>query len=513
MSESPQRGVTASPGAATDALTAVARRWPIVLACVVVAAGVGFGVSVRSESEYTATASLLFRDPGLDKTFFGTFGVSEQQDQNRVAATNEALVAQPIVAQLAASALGDGFTKKRIQSSIDVSSDGQSDLVNVAARDHRPRLAAKIANAVVEQFIAYRRSADQAKVAAAQRVVQQQLDDALKSTGAVDSSSLRLLRQRASQLGVLRELQTGGVELAQPAAVPSVRSSPKTKRTTIVAALFGALIGVGMAVVLTSRDRRVLDPEEFEAIWDTPVLAVLPQSTALSKSGRDLLPGAEFDAFAMVRSRLRYFNVDRSVRRLVVTSAMMGEGKSTASWHLASAVAASGSSVVLLETDLRRPTLRERRDLGPGPGLSEVLAGIATLADATVSVGLSRAHGDDVTFDVIPAGAQPPNPVELLEGSRLETLLDTLADRHDLIIIDTAPILVVPDALPLLQRADGIIVVARANLTTRDAASRLRVEFSELGVHASGLVVNGYTGAGGAGQYGYGYGYGYASDR
>jgi receptor protein-tyrosine kinase len=222
------------------------------------------------------------------------------------------------------------------------------------------------------------------------------------------------------------------------------------------------------------------------------------------------LPEAE--AFRMLRARLMYFNVARARHRIVVTSPGQGDGKTTVAWYLAAAAAESGLNVLVLEADLRRPTLAELKGLREQPGLAEYLTGGAPLDEVTRTIVVRNPpSGDDqASVDVIVAGLVPPNPIELLESQQMVDLLAVLSERYDLVVVDTPPAVIVSDALPLMRQADGIVAVTRIGVTQRRALHQLARQLRELHAPALGTVVNGTP----ASQSpGYGYGYAYRTQR
>jgi receptor protein-tyrosine kinase len=213
----------------------------------------------------------------------------------------------------------------------------------------------------------------------------------------------------------------------------------------------------------------------------------------------------------MLRANLRYFNVDHTVRSVVVTSVAPGDGKSTVAWNLAFAAAGAGSRVLLIEADLRHPSLAASAGhLRRAPGLSTVLSGSDGFTDAVQEVPVGRTADGALAehaFDVLVAGPIPPNPVDLIDSQRMRDLLNHAESTYDLVVIDTPPIAVVSDAVPLLKEVSGVLVVIRLERDTRDAVAHLRDQLENLDAPTLGVVANGLKMDRTAG-YGYGYGYG-----
>jgi capsular exopolysaccharide synthesis family protein len=217
----------------------------------------------------------------------------------------------------------------------------------------------------------------------------------------------------------------------------------------------------------------------------------------------------------MLRANLRYFSVDRPVRSVLVTSAAPGDGKSTVSWNLALAAASTGAKVLLMETDLRHPSLAASAgELAPAPGLSTVLAGQLEFAEVVQMVIVPTRHGphgSDRAMDVVVAGPLPPNPVDLIESERMRSVLREAEEKYDLVVVDTPPTSVVSDAIPLIREVSGVIVVTRLGKSTRESVAHLRKQLDHLDAPTLGVVVNAFNAEGGGYGYGYSYGYGYES--
>ncbi len=483
-------------------------RW-IVLFCVLGAAA-AYGISRYQTKEYTATASLVFNDSNLNQQVAGlqaTNSTSSQAQEN----TNVRLVQLGDMASKTAAQLGDGLTKEDITESLSISAQGESNIVNVSATSTSPTLASEIANTYSNQFVSEQQNANHKYYSAALALVNKQLA-ALSAQQRAGAPGLAL-QDRAQSLGVLAELRSGSVQVAQAASVPTSPSSPKTARNTVLGLVVGLLLGLAFAFLLERLDQRIKEPKDLGAVYRLPLLGVVPEARALARTARrrggarELLPANEAEAFHLIRAHLRYFNVNRELRALLITSAAAGDGKTTVARCLAAAAAGAGSAVLLLEADLRRPTLAEQLDIQSGPGLSDVLIGSLALTDAVQSVELDQSAGQARALDVLVAGASPPpNPAELIESRAMEAVLTQLRTAYNLIIIDTPPVAAVSDAFPLLAKADGVIVVGRMGHDRRDAAERFRDVLDSVGAPVLGVIANRFRlKSGGAYSYGYSY--------
>jgi capsular exopolysaccharide synthesis family protein len=489
-----------------EAVLVLRRRWWLVLLCVVVAGGAAFGFSSEQQKKYTASSQILFQDQNFSQQLFGSNFINPNVDPVAQQATNISLASLPAVAARTAGSLH--IPAGLVASEVSVSSVGQSNLASVNATDPRPARAAKIANAYARQYVVFRQQADRAAILTALRQVNRQL--AKLAAGARTGTVGQELQTRANDLGVLASLQTGDVQVAQLASVPTSPSSPKTKRNAALGALLGLLLGLGLAFLLQRLDRRVREPRELEEIYGVPMLAAVPESRALAAKRVALLPTADLDAIALLRTRLRYFNVDRNVRSLLITSAAPSEGKSTIAINLAIVEALSGDrSVVLFEADLRRPSAAKRLGLSSTPGTSEILSGNASLDGSLVSVEVPHRNGrhSEARLAVLPSGAIPPNPIELLSSHALIHLLNELTERFDLVVIDSPPLTLVSDAIPVVQCVSGVLVVARIGLVTRSAARHAAEQLENLNAPTLGVVANVMPRRDQAYYFGYGYEY------
>ncbi|HXQ00379.1 MAG TPA: polysaccharide biosynthesis tyrosine autokinase [Solirubrobacteraceae bacterium] len=498
-------------------ISTLRRRTPWIVICVVLVTGAAYGFSKRQPRKYTATASLVFNDQQLGQQLAGLqpVGVSNQQAAEN---TNLKLVQLGDMAEKTASQVGQGLTEASVSEALSVSAQGESNVVNVAATAISPTLAADIANTYTSQFVKEQQNSNHAYYAAALTLVNKQLV-ALSAKERASTAGLAL-QDRAQSLGVLAELRNGNVQVAQAATVPTSPSSPKTSRNTALGAILGLLLGIGIAFLLERFDRRIREPKDLEAVYGLPLLGVVPESPALARSARKggsvgAAMSNEAEAFHLIRAHLRYFNVDKELRTLLVASAAPGDGKTTVARHLASAAARMGSRVLLVEADLRRPTVAVQLDVTSGPGLADVLIGAISLRDAVQSVALEQPSGEGKsgrTLDVLVAGAAlPPNPGELIESRAMEVLLENVRSIYDLVVIDTPPLTAVSDAFPLLRKVDGVVIVGRVGRNRRDVAERLHHTLAGAGAPLLGVIANGLKATRGA--YGYSYDYSYTPGK
>jgi polysaccharide biosynthesis transport protein len=436
--------------------------------------------SLDQVEKYTASASLIFRDSGSGAQPL----VSE--DPAREAATNVRLLQGELMEQRVERALGGP-----IGGTVSVIAEGESNLVTLDATASDPDRAARIANTYAAEYTAFRRENARRELRQDQRQARREL--AALPKGRAAAPDRLALRRRLARLGVA--VPQGSVRQVGSAAPPSSASSPHPVRNTLLGALVGLILGLVLAGARDRLDRRIRDPHELESVFARPIIGRIPKSRALAKrrSGAHGLPPAEAEAFHALRANLLYFAADRGTRSVLVTSAEPGEGKTTIAWNLACAASSPDARVLLIEGDLRRPTLARSLGAGDAPGLTEFLEGKAALAEVVREVAVaSLDHGPEKprTVHLILAGSSTPNPLDLIDSERMRDLLRTLPETYDLIVIDTPPTSTTADAIPLLSQVGGVIVVGRLAKSDYDSASELSELLTRLDAPTFGVVVN-----------------------
>ena len=313
-------------------------------------------------------------------------------------------------------------------------------------------------------------------------------------------------KQRLDQIRVDASLSSGGAQLVQAARLPNVPVEPTPKRTLAVAMLFGLLLGLGAAFLVDFLDDSIDDPRELEkAAGGSPVLSIVPtdpppdnRPIAISRPGDTAV-----EAYRTLRTNVQFLGLDQPLRVLQITSSLPGEGKTTTAANLAVVLSQAGKRVVLVDADLRRPRMHEVFGIPGNRGLTDVLVG------EPVELVLLSVPVEGGQLDVLPAGRVPPNPSEMLGGRRMKALLDLLATSFDVVIVDSAPVLPVTDAVVLTNSVDAVLVVVQAGRSTAKMVNETMLALHRVSAPVVGVVMNRVAPRKMKGGHGYGYGYGY----
>jgi capsular exopolysaccharide synthesis family protein len=454
------------------------RKWVMLQALVIIPLVV-FVITLTQQEKYTAKATLLFQNPTVGLVE----GESAFVDPARAAATNTDLASLPVVAEKAAEKLH--VSPQVVDARIEVNSSATADLADIESTSTDPKAAAATANAYAEAYIQFRRTSNLRQLGGAV----EQLEESIAALSPADLSGPRgvELRDQLDRLKLAASVQTGNAELVQRAGPPTQPSSPDMKRNLFLGIVLALAVAFGLAALLERVDRAVRDPGEFEKIYNLPLLARIPRSKALSRATHKLTDLAgkfgEVEAFRTLRANLRYFNVDGALDSLLIVSPLAGDGKSTVADFLAMTMASMGDRAILVETDLHK---------GEGSvGLSSVLSGDDDLSSAITEIDLGVSErGQQRTLHMLPSGPAPPNPFELLESERMAEVLTELRSRYDLVLLDSPALSAVSDALALVPKVSGVLVVGALGHSTRDAADDLRRQLILARGNALGVVAN-----------------------
>ncbi|MBY0753926.1 CpsD/CapB family tyrosine-protein kinase [Clostridium sardiniense] len=202
------------------------------------------------------------------------------------------------------------------------------------------------------------------------------------------------------------------------------------------------------------------------------------------------------ESYRVLRTNIQYSSIDKKIKRMLVTSSEPGEGKSTTTGNLALTFSQDEKRVLLIDCDLRKPSIHKKFRVSNNIGLSDVILDNSKLDKALIK------RND--YLDILPAGKVPPNPSELLGSKALENLLDELGKKYDVIILDTPPVHAVTDAQILSTKVDGVILVVRAERTKKESVISAKAALDKVNANILGTVLNG--GESSKGKYYYYYG-------
>jgi succinoglycan biosynthesis transport protein ExoP len=482
------------------------RRALIIVATALLCGGAAGVFAYANRDTYESTTKLMFRQTiGPEALALGL--VPPYADADNLAANDAQLVGSRRVAVETARELrrlGADMSAEDVENDVTVTGAKDSEIVDVTAAAKSPERAATLANVYTRSAERLIQRDDREQIMRAYRSVTDQLGEARARQAALplsqrDSAATDRLSANAEKLRTLADTGLGSPRVIQPGYVPTSKSGSPVQ-TIVLGALFGVLLGVGLALLRDQADRRLHRAEEVSAAFDAPVLTTVPRNRALKRNRRfGDLPPEVAESFRMLQMNLRYGD-GGPVHSVLVTSARSREGKSTVAWNLASAAASSGLAVALVEADMRRPSFAERYGLEPEPGLAEALTGRLSLAEALQAVPLSadpKRNGHSRRLDVLVAGNPPADPWAHMESPAMGRLLEELKQHHDLVVLDTPPIPHVADAISLLRRVDGVLVTASVNSTRGPEARRLRDQLQTLDARILGVVANGGSAASG----------------
>lgn len=308
------------------------------------------------------------------------------------------------------------------------------------------------------------------------------------------------LLQRYKEIGA-SGVGTNNISVVDRAKVADKPSSPSLFNNLLLALLAGGVIAAALVFLLEKMDSSVRDPQDVVGRFGLPLLGTIPE--VLDQNVADAIldkKSAIYEAYFSLMTNLTFLTEHGAPRSIMLTSSRPKEGKSNSSLSLATVLAATGKSVILIDADVRNPSLNRYLDMPNKRGLSHYLSGDEDLNSMIVEM-------PKFGFSVVTAGQMPPNAAELLGSDRLPMLINTLLARYDHVLIDSPPLLGLADAPLIARRVEGVLFTIEANATKNRAISTALTRLRMSGAKLFGAIV---TKVGARNQvYGYGYGYGY----
>ncbi len=466
------------------------RRWTLIQTVVIVLA-ITLAVSLLQTPTYESTVRLV-----LQPTLAGVGDERLKQPDQQELETQREVIVSTAVAQLVTDQLGLSDSPDDLVENVEAQVIGATKVLQVRARSTDPQRAAAVAQAFADSYLEFRRRQNLQGAAAAAASVEARVEEVRRSledvqarkAGALGGDLTRLEQEEAAlltqlvdlsgQLALLRLRQNSAGadgEVIRPAQVPAAPSSPNVNRNSILAAVLGTMLGLGLAFVRDSLDDSLHTDSDVVRATGEPVVGRIPRwsqpaGQRLVTLAAPISPAAE--AYGMLRINVRFLAAGHSFRSLLVTSAYKRQGKTTTASNLAVAFARAGSRVLVVDADLRRPQLHRTFGQRGGPGLSDVLAGDIDVEDAILDVDIAK-------LGVLPCGHLPPNQAEPLGSEAMMRLMGQLEQLADLVIYDGPPVLVVADALELATRVGAVLLVIDSTAKPRlgptlAAAERIR---------------------------------------
>jgi non-specific protein-tyrosine kinase len=510
----------------------VARRWIIfaILPALVVAAA-AYLKTARQAKTYETSATLYVQVPDTSSP-----GNTDVYASQQLIPTYSQILTLPAIAHATDRAMAARYPGYRIEAhglSTDqanaVSQNQATQLLDVTVTDTIPARAAAAANAVANAFIADITTLQKERYAGGQQALTHQMDQAqaniqivsqriatykgsttgldnLKSELNAYTSIFQTLLSSQQEFNVNRNTAVKSVKLLSPAPVPTSPIGPHPSRSALLDGFVALLVCAGGVFAYDYFDDSARTPEEVEGLVGAPILGTVQQFASgvggLVTAQKSHSPMSE--AYRIMRTNLQYTDIDHPPRVIVVTSASPAEGKSTTASNLAHVMAEAGRRVILVDGDLRRPSLHRIFGVQRSEGLTAMLIGTEGLN------GHSGQATDLSTLSLVASGPTPPRPADLLASNRLREVIDHFAHEADMVVIDSPPILAVTDAAVISTVTDGVVLVVDPARSKRRDLTRAREAVEAVGGRILGVVINRLTKQGsGYYYYYYQHNYGY----
>jgi capsular exopolysaccharide synthesis family protein len=453
-----------------------------------------FATSQRQERLYQSSATVLVsaQNPTAQAL---NLAAAVATPPDRYVATQAKLARVGTVAAMAVKAANlPDHTAARLLANSSVSADLSSDLLTFSVTDPSPPVARKLADVYAQQFTVYRHRLDRAGLSAAIADAQRKLD-ALLASGQGESQLSRQLRATAGDLEQLQTLQAIGSSATQVGSAGNASLvQPRTKRNVILGVILGLALGIALAFIREALDTRVRSADELRERLGMPLLGQLPKPSRRAAQSGQLATLSEprsstTDAFRALKNRLELSQLDRDIGSILITSPREDEEKSTTAANLAVTLAQSGRHVILLDLNLRNPSIDRLFGLRSHFGFTGVAMGLElTEALDLVDVNTGRLSDDAGMLEVLTTGVLPPDPGEFLLSRFVADALAALYMRCDLLLINTPPVLTVGDAMTVAKHSDAVILVAEVNRVRRETLIETRRVLDDCAAVKLGVV-------------------------
>jgi Mrp family chromosome partitioning ATPase/capsular polysaccharide biosynthesis protein len=493
-------------------VTTLRERWWAVLFTIIVVGGLVFGVSLLLEPRYSATSQLTYssRDAQLASQALSSSGNPELA--HNISSDSLALTTSAFAGRVS-KAMGGSVSAGDLRSSIDIASDPGPDVITIKAVGSDPIKVAEIADTFASEFVKLRQEGVEESLTEAKSFLDARIDSLTPEEA---SSELGIaLKQQREGLALVISMQVTDYEILQKATVPTSPYFPRPFRMLLIGLGAGLLIGLIVASLLDYFDRRIKDQSTLERVMELPVLGTVPlvsrqksSSSSIDKSAVGFAQGNDslLESVQMLRSNLKVLGFGDTRRTVLITSTAPGEGKSRLAANLAIGMALSGDRVILVDADLRNPTIHKYLGIPNDQGLGDALMerevswsakiqAVDLAPFASPRMGLAKKPGGKEVaiskFLCLPSGSLPSNPTEILESEALGDVLAELQGISDYVILDGPPMLVASDALVLAQSVDAVVLASTLGKETTAEAVQVRQLLARAEIAALGIVICG----------------------
>jgi capsular exopolysaccharide synthesis family protein len=423
------------------------RHWILIVAVTLTGILVGAAVSALARPTFTAETQLFVAIQGSGSTTElqegNTFSQARVQSYLKT-------VASPMVLQPAIDSLGLSESPETLADRVTASADVNTVLIDIRVVDDSPAQAAAVAQAIAGSLI---------------RAVEN-----LEKPGTGGPSPVNL-------------------SVTKPATAPATPSSPNTRMNLFVGLMVGLALALLIAFSRSALDRRITGEADLRRVTQAPLLGGIsfdPDAIKKPLLTQAAPQSSRAESFHRLRTNVQFTNIPGRCKIVLMTSSIRGEGKSTTAINLSIALAQAGQSVCLIDADLRRPMVAEYLGLDRKEGLTTALLGAGDVDDLLQPSEVDRLF-------VLASGQIPPNPSELVGSEEMKRVLDRLASRFDVVIIDAPPLVPFTDAAVLSQHVGGVVVVVGAQeLRDEDLESSLS-SLRMVGANLVGVVLNRIT--------------------
>lgn len=498
--------------------------WLIILGAILVG-GVTYLINANTQPIYRASARLLI-DQAPDS---GANEYAQALFEERLTTTYVELIGLYPVMEETVRRLDLPLSANDLKDGLSISAPPQTQLIIISVDDTDPDRAALIANTVGEVFTDLNAERENARFAESIANYEQQmeaiqveiadLETQIFALGEPDTaegqaklSQLETERREAQiryteafnnreDLKVQQARSSNNLIPVEPARAPAGPISPRTMTNTLLGAAIGGMLALGLVLLLEYMDDTIKSSEQIMQIAELSTLGAIAQIKGSEPKERlvtHLTPRSPIsEAFRVLRTNLSFSAIDEELRTLVITSSSPGEGKSTISANMAVVVAQTGKKVIVVDSDLRRPTQHKLFGLANNQGLTTALLDSDTPLQHHIQNTMLPG------LRVLTSGPIPPNPAELLNSQRMNHIIEMLSEEADMVIFDTPPTLTVADAAILAPQTSGCLLVVNIGETRQHALAQAADRLRSTGANLFGAVMNQLK----VGRSGYYYGY------